>query len=71
MANKIGPEDKVLDSAIDQLQNFVENYRELERLLGAEMKYNYPPEARLSDRVNVIGLAEDIAINERNRLGCR
>lgn len=68
-ANKVEPENEELDSAIDQLQWFAENYRELEQLLDAPMTYNYPPEVRLTDRVNVIALAEDIAVSERNRLG--
>lgn len=69
VANKAEPENKELNSAIDQLQQFAENYRELEKLLDAPMTYNYPPEVRLVERVNIIGLAEDIAVSERNRLG--
>lgn len=68
VANKVDPENKELDIAIDKLQQFAENYRELEQLLDANMIYNYPPEIQLIDRVNVITLAEDVAVSERNRL---
>lgn len=69
VANKVEPGNEELDRAIDQLQLFAENYRELEELLDAPMTYNFPPEVRLTDRVNVNALAEDIAVSERNRLG--
>lgn len=68
-ASKLEPKNKELDDAIGQLQQFAENYRELEELLDAPMTYNYPPEVRLADRVNVVALAEDVAFTERNRLG--
>ncbi len=68
-ANKVEPGNEELDHAINQLQLFADNYRELEDILDAPMTYNFPPEVRLSDRVNVKALADDIAIGERNRLG--
>ena len=69
VASKVEPKSKELDDAIGQLQQFAENYRELEELLDAPMTYNYPPEVRLADRVKVVALAEDVAFTERNRLG--
>ncbi len=68
VVNKVEPDNKELDIAIDKLQQFAENYRELEQLLDATITYNYPPEIQLIDRVNVITLAKDIAVSERNRL---
>jgi len=69
VANKVEPDNEELDNAINQLQQFAENYRELEELLDTPMACNYPMEVRLVDRVNVVVLAEDIAVRERNRLG--
>ncbi len=68
-ASKLEPGNEAINHAIQELQRFAENYRELERLMNAPMTYNYPPEVRLADRINVTALAEDVAIRERNRLG--
>ncbi|GAG08006.1 unnamed protein product, partial [marine sediment metagenome] len=68
-ANKVEPNNTELEAAIDDLQRFAENYRELESLLNAPMSYNYPQEVRLPRSVNTAALAEDIAVRERNRLG--
>ena len=69
IASKVEPGNKVLEGAIQKLQRFAENYCELERLMDAHISFNYPPEVRLSSRINIDVLAEDVAVNERNRLG--
>jgi len=58
-----------LAQAIWELQRFVEDYRRLEQLMNAPLKLNDPPEVRLSSHVNPGALAEDVAVQERNRLG--
>ena len=68
-ANKVEPGNEEIAVAIEQLQRFAENYRELERIMDAPMTYSYPPEVRLYSQVDVAALAEDVAITERNRLG--
>jgi Zn-dependent peptidase ImmA (M78 family) len=55
-------------SAIKELEQFAEDYRELEQLLSAPLPVNYPPEVRLPVRGNVYQLAEDVAGRERARL---
>jgi DNA-binding XRE family transcriptional regulator len=61
--------DGQIERAIELLQQFVEDYRRLETMMSAPLRQNYPPEVRLSDRVDVVELAEDVAVRERNRLG--
>ena len=60
---------KDFDDAIDELQRFADDYRDLERIMQAPLRFNYPPEVRLTGRVNAAELGEDIAIQERRRLG--
>ena len=55
--------------AISALQKFAEDYSRLERLLGVKLRLNYPHEVELGSRVDVVSLAEDEAIKERQRLG--
>ena len=55
--------------AISALQKFAEDYHRLERLLGVKLRLNYPQEVELGARINVVSLAEDEAIKERQRLG--
>lgn len=55
--------------AISALQKFAEDYNRLERLLGVKLRLNYPHEVELGSRVDVVSLAEDEAIKERQRLG--
>lgn len=58
-----------LVQAISELQRFAEDYRRLEEIMNAPLKLNYPAEIRLGHQVNVYGLAEDVAVQERQRLG--
>jgi Zn-dependent peptidase ImmA (M78 family)/DNA-binding XRE family transcriptional regulator len=69
VASKSGSENHELNESIVQLQQFAENYCELERLMIAPMRSRYPPEIRLTDHLDAISQAEDVAISERNRLG--
>jgi Zn-dependent peptidase ImmA (M78 family)/DNA-binding XRE family transcriptional regulator len=69
-AEKMKPGDKKeLLLAIAELQRFAADYRELEQMLNAPLRFNYPPEVKLADRFDVIDQAEDVAIRERQRLG--
>jgi Zn-dependent peptidase ImmA (M78 family)/DNA-binding XRE family transcriptional regulator len=61
--------DGELIAAIAELQQFVEDYRELERLMNAPLRYNYPPPVELEDRLDPVDLAEAVAARERQRLG--
>jgi len=67
--SRVEPGNQEMERAIKDLQQFAENYRELETLMGAPMTSNYPPEVPLTDHVKVAALAEDVAVRERNRLG--
>lgn len=60
-----------VEQAISALQRFAEDYCRLERILQVPLQLNYPPEVKLGTgpHVDVMGLAEDAAIQERNRLG--
>jgi Zn-dependent peptidase ImmA (M78 family)/DNA-binding XRE family transcriptional regulator len=62
--------DGDLNQAITDLQRWADDYRELERIMHAPMRYNYPPEVSLAEnRIDVTALAEDVALRERQRLG--
>lgn len=69
VASKSSPGNHELNESIGQLQRFAENYCELERLMNAPMRLRYPPEIQLTNHMEVVSLAEDVAISERNRLG--
>jgi Zn-dependent peptidase ImmA (M78 family)/DNA-binding XRE family transcriptional regulator len=70
VAEKMRDTDQAeLQTGIDELQRLAEDYRELERLMSAPLKFNYPAEVSLSSRLDVSQLAEGIAIQERQRLG--
>lgn len=69
VAERMKTGSKDLDEAIAEFRRFVEDYCELERIMEAPLRPNYPPEVELSGRVDVWGLAEDVATMERNRLG--
>jgi len=56
-------------AAIAGLQKFAEDYHRLEEILQIRPRLNYPAEVRLGNKVNVVALAEDIATQERQRLG--
>jgi Zn-dependent peptidase ImmA (M78 family) len=47
----------------------VDDYRELERLMNAPPRYNYPPPVELNEHIDVTDLAEVVAARERQRLG--
>src|SRR4051812_36813668 len=46
-----GADEEALNAAIDELQRLAEDYRELERIMNAPLRFNYPPEITLSSRV--------------------
>ena len=70
VAEKLKPKDeKELLLAIAELQRFATDYRELERMMNAPLRFNYPPEVKLAERFDVVEQAEDVAIRERQRLG--
>lgn len=58
-----------LNKAIDELQRLAEDYRELERMMGAPPRFNHPPEVMLSARLDPVEFAEGEAQRERQRLG--
>ena len=58
-----------VQQAIDDFQQFVADYRDLERRMHAPLRWNDPPTVDLNPRVNVSELAEDVANRERQRLG--
>lgn len=69
-AERMQPGDKDLVQAITDLQRWAVDYCDLERIVNAPMRYNYPPEVSLADtRIDVATLAEDVANRERQRLG--
>ncbi len=61
--------DGELDAAIADLQQFAEDYRELERVMNAPLRSRLPDEKTLSNLIDPVELAEDTAIEERMRLG--
>lgn len=58
-----------IDQAIFELERFAEDYLALEELLNARARFNYPPEVRLPKRGSLTDFAEDVAKQERDRLG--
>jgi Zn-dependent peptidase ImmA (M78 family)/transcriptional regulator with XRE-family HTH domain len=54
---------------IEDFQIFLDQYRELERLMNAPLRSKLPEERQLSSVVDPVELAEDIATEERRRLG--
>ncbi len=58
-----------LDQAISQLQQFAEDYRRLEQIMKSPLRLNFPPELRIGTHVNLVAFAEDLAVQERQRLG--
>lgn len=70
VAEKMRDSDEpALLAGIDELQRLAEDYRELETLMNAPLRMNYPPEVKLSTRIDVGQLAETTAMQERLRLG--
>jgi Zn-dependent peptidase ImmA (M78 family)/DNA-binding XRE family transcriptional regulator len=64
-----GPDEEALKAAVDEFQRLAEDYRDLERLLNAPLRSNYPSEVALSSRIDAAELAESVALQERQRLG--
>jgi Zn-dependent peptidase ImmA (M78 family)/DNA-binding XRE family transcriptional regulator len=64
-----GTDETALQAAIVELQQFAEDYRDLERMMNAPLRLNYPAEVSLDSRIDPALLAESVAIQERNRLG--
>lgn len=58
-----------LDIAIAEFQRLVEDYRQLEQVMNAPLRFNYPPEVPLNAKINPADLAESVATQERQRLG--
>jgi Zn-dependent peptidase ImmA (M78 family)/DNA-binding XRE family transcriptional regulator len=58
-----------LQTAIDDLQQLAEDYRDLERMMAAPLRLNYPPVVSLDTRIDAAELAEGVAGQERRRLG--
>ncbi len=69
VAEKMKANDDELLQGIAELQQFADDYRELENLMNAPLKFNYPAEVSLNPRVDIVALAEDVALGERQRLG--
>jgi Zn-dependent peptidase ImmA (M78 family)/DNA-binding XRE family transcriptional regulator len=64
-----GVDEAALNAAIDEFQRLAEDYRDLEKLMNAPLRYNYPPEITLTPRIDAAELAEGVAQQERQRLG--
>jgi len=64
-----GADEEALNVAIDELQRLAEDYRDLEKLMDAPLRFNYPPEVTLNPRIDAAELAESVALQERQRLG--
>jgi Zn-dependent peptidase ImmA (M78 family)/DNA-binding XRE family transcriptional regulator len=68
VAQQMKADDAGIAEAISSLQKFAEDYCRLERLLNVPLRMNLPPEVHLG-KGNVTDLAEDVAAQERQRLG--
>jgi Zn-dependent peptidase ImmA (M78 family)/DNA-binding XRE family transcriptional regulator len=64
-----GTEQDELNGAIDALQRLAEDYRDLEVLMNAPLRTNYPDGISLDSRIDPRELAETTAVRERQRLG--
>ena len=64
-----GTDEPALQAAIADLQELAEDYRDLERMMNAPLRFNYPPEVTLDSRIDAAQLAETVAVQERRRLG--
>ena len=70
VAARVKPDDqRELIAAIGELQRLAADYRELEQLMNAPLRYNYPPQVSLETPLDVAELAEAVAMQERRRLG--
>jgi Zn-dependent peptidase ImmA (M78 family)/DNA-binding XRE family transcriptional regulator len=68
VAERMQAGDDELDRGIAELQQFAEDYRELERLMNAPLRSKLPDERTLSNLVDPAELAESAAVDERDRL---
>jgi Zn-dependent peptidase ImmA (M78 family)/DNA-binding XRE family transcriptional regulator len=64
-----GTDEAALQAAIADLQQLAEDYRGLERMMNAPLRFNYPAEVALDSRIDAAQLAETVAVQERRRLG--
>lgn len=64
-----GADEPALQAAIADLQELAEDYRDLEQMMNAPLRLNYPPEVSLDSRIDAAELAEGVASQERRRLG--
>ena len=56
-------------AAIGDLHRLAADYRELEQMMNAPLRYNYPPQVALDTPIDVTELAGSVAGQERRRLG--
>lgn len=69
VAQEMKADGAEVSQAISALQKFAEDYNRLERMLNVTLRQNYPEPVKLGTRVDVVALAEDEAVKERQRLG--
>ncbi len=70
VAEKMKDDDEhALVAAIGDLQRLAVDYLDLEQLMHARLRYNYPPEVSLDTPLDTVALAESVAGAERRRLG--
>lgn len=69
VARQMDAENQDVVEAIARLQQFAEDYHRLEQLLKIPLPTNYPAEVQLNAAVDPTLVAEDIAVQERQRLG--
>ncbi len=62
-------DSRELLEGIAEFERLAEDYRDIERLLNAPLGTNYPPEVSWSRQSDVAGLADSVAVQERQRLG--
>jgi Zn-dependent peptidase ImmA (M78 family)/DNA-binding XRE family transcriptional regulator len=58
-----------LTHTVEELNDLATDYRELERILNAELKVVHPPEVTLPSRGDISEFGEGVASRERARLG--
>lgn len=68
VAQQMKVDDSEIAAGIAALQRFAEDYRRLERILSVSLPTNYPEVVTIG-RGNPASLAEDVADQERRRLG--
>ncbi|WP_437193313.1 ImmA/IrrE family metallo-endopeptidase [Planctomicrobium sp. SH527] len=68
VAQQMKVDDSEVVEGIEALQRFAEDYRRLERILSVSLPTNYPEVVTIG-RGSPVSLAEDVADQERRRLG--